>query len=353
MSSREMSSLERLYALLTRKKPDRVPCMPFVLGYPARLSQIPLGDIYSKPEVCFKTHLAALKRHGYDSIPFYGYASFGAWELGGQIEFPYADFHQAPIITKFPIETSDDVERLKVPDPRAAGIVPRMAEFAKICRRNDFPAVFFAGSAFNIGGNAIGLDRLLRWMIKEPDLLHLALRKITDFIISLAEYFVAEFGAGNCIAFDGMGYDSNGLISSQQFHDFSLPYILEVHERILAMGVPAFISHLCGDHNQNLKYWKDIPCGNPGITTIASQVELESAIEIFGERHIIAGNLKTISLLTETPEKVMEISRETILKGKDNPAGFILMTECELPPDSPPDNIDAMVRAVREFGRLG
>ena len=349
----EMSPRERLHALLTRKKPDRIPCMPFVLGYPARLSQIPLGDIYSKPEVCFKAHLMAWERHGYDSIPFYSYASFGAWELGGEIEFPYADYHQAPIVTRTAIQTPDDVERLTVPDPREAGIVPNMIEFAKICRRNNFPAVFFAGSPFNVGASAIGVERMMRWMIKEPDLLHLALKKITNFLIAIAQCFVAEFGAGNCIALDGMGYDSNGLISSQQFYNFSMPYILEVHERVLAMGVPAFISHLCGDHNQNLKYWKDIPCGNPGITTIASQVDLESAIEIFGERHIIAGNLNTISILTETPEKVMEISRETILKGKNNPAGFILMTECELPPDTPPANVDAMVKAVREFGNLG
>jgi uroporphyrinogen decarboxylase len=336
-----------------RKKPDRIPCIPFVLGYPARLYKISLGDLYANPELCFKAQLMALERHGYDCIPFYIYASFGAWELGGQIEFPYADCHQAPIITQIPIETAADVEQLEIPDPRSAGIIPRMIEFAKLCRRDNFPAVFLAGSPFNVGGNAIGLERMMRWMIKEPDLLHLALRKITDFLISIAQCFVKEFGAANCLAIDGMGYDSNGLISSQQFYRFSLPYILEIHERILAMGVPAFISHLCGDHNQNLKYWKDIPCGNPGIITIASQVEIESAREIFGERHIIAGNLNTISILTETPEKVVEISREVIQKGKDNPAGFILMTECELSPDTPPANIDAMVKAVREFGQLG
>jgi uroporphyrinogen decarboxylase len=344
--------MERLHALLGGKKPDRIPCMPFALGYPARLCQIPLGDIYSNPELCFKAHLNAMERHGYDTIPFYLYGSFGAWELGGEIEFPHADRHQAPIITRTAIQTPDDVERLTVPDPRTAGIIPKMIEFAKLCRRSNFPAVFFAGSAFNIGGNAIGLERLLKWMIKEPDLVHLALKKISNFLIAVAQCFVAEFGAGNCIALDGMGYDSNALISSQQFYDFSLPYIVEVHERILAMGVPAFISHLCGDHNQNLIYWKDIPCGNPGIATIASQVPLEYAKEIFGERHIIAGNVNTISLLTDTPEKILEMCRETIQKGKDNPAGFILMTECELPPDSAPENIDAMVKAAREYGRL-
>lgn len=346
-----MTSRERMRTLLSGSRPDRVPCIPLIVGYAAKIAGFSLKDIYYDPEKSYKAQILAADLHGYDGSPSYASASFGGWEFGGEIKYPEEERFQTPVIIKYPVKTSEDVEKLEIPDSKTAGSIPNSIAFAKISRQHGGSISFQAGTPFTVAGNVIGHERMLYWMIKEPELVHNVLRKVTEFLISVAKYFVDGFGAERCMALDYAPLESNQLISPQQFETFSFPYTLEIHERVLAMGVRSFFSHLCGDHNKNLKLWKEIPFGKPGIISIGTQIDLGDAKEMFGEKHIIAGNVSTGAILQESPEEVMELCRQCIEKGKDSPRGYILMAGCEVPPLSPPVNVHAMVKAAKEYGR--
>lgn len=65
-------------ALISGQKPDRVPVIPFVSGYSIQITGIPLGDFYADGDKCFEAQFQAMRLHGYDQTPMYGYASCGA-----------------------------------------------------------------------------------------------------------------------------------------------------------------------------------------------------------------------------------------------------------------------------------
>jgi len=131
--------------------------------------------------------------------------------------------------------------------------------------------------------------------------------------------------------------------------EFNLPYQKEIHERILELGVKHIHVHVCGEQNLNLSYWTEVPFGDPGILRFGHEVDLDRASEYF-PNDIIVGNVEPAVIHTGKPEKIYELSRICIEKGKKHPGGYALSPGCELPPLSPPYNVWTMRKAINDFG---
>ena len=324
----------RMMALMAGQGLDRVPVMPFALGYTAKISGMTLKEFYMQPEKAFRAQGLAAELHCYDGMgPSYMFLDWEGWEFGGEMVFPESFKQGGPSLAKAPAGKPEDVEKLQIPDPRTSTkAVPLFLQAGRMLREMGLPASLSIGSPTNAAAAIVGKDKMLRWYFKEPELVHAVMRKATDFILATADYFIDEFGAANCTATEGLPLDSNLLISAQTFERFSYPYIKEIHEKLLAKGVSNFFVHLCGDHTANLPCWKDIPLPPRSIISVGSQTDIEDTARAFGEQHIVAGNVPTSILQTGSPEDVMEACRVCIEKGKNLPGGFVLMPECELPP---------------------
>jgi uroporphyrinogen decarboxylase len=61
------------------------------------------------------------------------------------------------------------------------------------------------------------------------------------------------------------------------------------------------------------------------------------------------GNLKSLSFVNCSPAEIGQQSRE-LLKLFGRRRGFILSSGCEIPPEAGPENVAAMVAAVRQEG---
>ena len=85
MDRERMTSAERMKAVLTGQKPDRVPFVPFAYGFNALIAGYEIGDYYSDPEKSFRAQMLCKEILAHDGNPLFSYASFGAWEFGGKI----------------------------------------------------------------------------------------------------------------------------------------------------------------------------------------------------------------------------------------------------------------------------
>ncbi|MDD1776186.1 MAG: hypothetical protein LUP94_02405 [Candidatus Methanomethylicus sp.] len=349
-----LSGGERMFGLLTGQKIDRIPVSPFAEGYAAKVCGASIGDFYSNAKTNFWCQLMAADMHGYDSSPFYGYASVGAWEFGGKIEFPYGVGHGAPYVTKHPIETPEDVDRMEIPNPKTAGAVPLTMDVAKMCNSLGMPAVFQIGGFITYCGNAMGPAKMLLWMIRKPDVVHKMIAKIEEFQKGVVDYFVNTFGADKCMAFSGGATESNKLISPKQFEAFSLPHEISMSRYILDKGVHIVLAHPCADQNGNLPFYKKMreSCGWKGkyVWNFGPETPLEKQIETFGAHDVIGGNVDPPSFQVKTFDEVVALCKDNIERGMKNPSGYVLMPGCEMPPLTPPINVHAMMVAARKFG---
>jgi uroporphyrinogen decarboxylase len=350
MSPVGMTPDERLWAFLRNEKVDRVPFIPFILGYCHKLSSCTLAEIYADPEKSFKAQMETREIHGWEGFPFFGYSSYGAWEFGGEIEFPYGEYDQAPKIKSHPITEAGQIESLEVPDVKTAGIIPRMMAFSKLQEKHGMPITVHNGSPFSRIGNVIGLDTVLKMIIKTPDRVHGLMRKITDFCLQVTEYWVETFGPEKIISFDGIPVESEQVISPKQFEEFAFPYLKEMHEKVSEMGIRQFWTHLCGKQENNLHLLSRIPYGEPGIVSVSEQVDLKLAHKHFGHNYAIAGNVDPVLINFGTPQEVFDATKETLQIGKQMEKGFVLMGGCEIAPSVPPINIHYMMKALEEFG---
>ena len=179
---------------------------------------------------------------------------------------------------------------------------------------------------------------------------HHLLRLATEHRIQVLEYWIETFGVDRIRVQNQSGMDSNYLISPQAFEEFAFPYVEELHERILSMGVRSIYCHLCGDQNLNMEFWEQVPFGDPGMVSIGHEVDITVAIKYLGEKSIIFGNIEPALIMLGTPEQIYESCRIAIEKGKKAPRGYVLMAGCELPVMTPPFHIWVMMKAISDFG---
>jgi uroporphyrinogen decarboxylase len=346
----KLSPPERMGAILTRQKPDRVPFIPFIFGFCARNVGYPVAAVYEDAEMSFWSQLWTQMQYDYDGGTLYGYASVGGWEFGGDIKFPRTEWEQAPVVTRFPVETEEDVVNLKVPkDVMKAGANPIMLQFNEIQAKMGMPLMVQFGGPFTFAGNVCEVDKLARWMIKKKDIAHLLMKKTNQFLLEMVHQWVKMFGAERITAFTGEPTGANQVISPRQFEEFVLPYYQELHGEIIDMGIRHIFCHICGEQNLNLPHWAKVPMGDPGIVSFGHEVDLETAAKYF-PNDVIAGNVEPAIIQNETSDKVYELTRITIEKGMKSPGGYVLMAGCEVPVMAPPFNIWTMRRAVNDFG---
>ena len=346
-----MTSPERMGALMKGERPDRVPVIPFVFGHCAVVCGEPLARVFDDAEQSFRCQLLAAEMYGYDGGPLYAYASAGGWEFGGDVEFPTKKYSGATIVTRTPIQTEDDVHALQVPaDITKAGALPIALGVARRQAEYGMPVTLQIGSPVTWAGSVIGEERMMTWLIKKPELVHMVLDKVSDFVIKVAEHYVGEFGAEKLMAFHGAATESNMLISPKQFESFVLPYLQRINTRVMEMGIGTFFIHICGEQNKNLEFWQQVPVTRRTILSFGREVHLSTVMELFPDQ-IIAGNVDPTLIQEGKPEEVLAQARECIETAKNHAGGYVLMAGCDLPPHAPPVNVFQLVKAAREFGR--
>ncbi len=346
----QMTPAERIEALYRRQPTDRVAFVHRGYGFCAKNVGYAIADIYEHPERSFEAQLRTAEQYDSDGTPFYTFVSYGSWEFGGEIKYPADRYESGPSVVRRPVSKPEDLDKLKLPDVSRAGCIPKQMEFARLQEKHGMPIAFICGSPFTHAANLCGVDQFMLWITQTPEAVHKALRLMTDHILDVARYFIETFGVGRVIARSAAPTESNSLISPKHFEEFALPYIKELHSKVLAMGVKSIYCHICGQQNKNLPLWAEVPFGDPGMLSFGHEVDLATAAKYFPDQ-IIAGNVDPKIIATGTPEQVYEACRQTIERGKEYCKGrFVFMGGCELPPTTPPYHIYLMQKARDEFG---
>jgi uroporphyrinogen decarboxylase len=348
-----MSSVDRMEAVMAGQKPDRVPFNLFGAGFSARNVGYPVEVAYSDPLKCIRAQLWTGQQFGCEPTVGTGYASYGAYEFGGEIRMPRSQWESAPSIVRPAVQSEEDLEQLDLPDVKTAGLIPHFMEFSKLQESMGLTiSCGISGDPATNAANMVGVNRLCRWMIKKPELAHRALRLATEHIIQAWDYWIETFGAERVSVGVYVTVAANQILSPRQFEQFVMPHQAELHDRIRDTGLKGAMFHICGEQNLNLPMIRELYLGTrdrPFLLGFGHEVDLDRAIELFPD-NIICGNVEPQIIQNGTPQDVYEVTRIAIEKGKRAPSGFILMPGCDLPPMAPGYNVWMMRKAVSDFG---
>ncbi|MBN2032565.1 MAG: hypothetical protein JW836_04750 [Deltaproteobacteria bacterium] len=346
-----LTSTERIDALFTYKKPDRVPLGAMSTGFNTRNAGHTVADAYQDPEKSFSDMQWTSEQYGWDPIPQYaGHTVLGAWDFGGKVRMPQGEFEGALVVSEYPVQDEDDVAGLQLPDPKTAGRIPLAMQFSSLQAKNGLPVYYFSRSPFTMAANISGIDRFLRWTMRKPDLCEKLLKLSLDHIINTLTFWVETFGAERIFAWMSSPSESNQLVSPHTVKRFAIPYHEAYQRRLRELGIRRFGLHICGEQNLNLPLLAESSLwAHPSVLSFGHEVDLEVAAFHF-PKDILYGNIEPAVIQTGTPEQVYELCRTAVTKGKKAPGGFILGPGCGLPVNAPPVNVYAMTKAVNDFG---
>ncbi len=196
---------------------------------------------------------------------------------------------------------------------------------------------FGTGPLTNAAG-MLGMEPLMMALHEEPEEMMAVLDFAVEMTVKMLEYQVQHGATAISIA-DPVS--SINLISESFFEKFSLPGIKRITAAVKHFDLPIML-HICGDTTSRLE-----PLIGSGIDIFSlDSVDLDTAFEKSKRDYAIFGNLSTVEVMLTAPEeKVYELSKALCEIGK---TGFILAPGCDLPPATPYENIQAMVRAAKE-----
>jgi hypothetical protein len=191
-------------------------------------------------------------------------------------------------------------------------------------------------------------ERALLALIDDPAKAHACLERLTLGAIDQA-CRQADCGADAVLI--SSAFAGAGLISREHYAEFVLPY-----EKRLTAGFKArhpavpIYTHTCGSIGDRLDLM--LESGTEGIDTLdpppLGTVELDEAFGLLRGKAFIKGNLDPVgTLLQGTPETALAAAREK-LRIAGRRGGYILSTACSVAPATPPQNIQALRRAIEE-----
>jgi uroporphyrinogen decarboxylase len=339
-----MTPAERAAAIAQGREADRLPCNPNIANGVARVYGCKISDFNRDPRVIAEAQMAAYHRFGCDSLRIFTDLFTIAEAMGSTVILP--DDNTADL-EKPAISCLEDIDHLRPADPYKDGRLPVHLEAMKYLQELAGDEIKCSAGIVGPFTNAFflyGVNESLRLIYKNPEAIHRLCRISLESCKAYAEAAL-KIGLNPTIS---EPMCSCTVVSPKVFREFALPYLKELIDFIKAYHGTKVTLHICG---QTDKIWQDVAAlgiGGMSIDNVASLKECKLAI---GNQTKILGNVDPGGIMySGTPRDVRRKTLGGILDAYDSPQGYIVMSGCSLPVDTPFENIQMMMDTVREVG---
>ncbi|MEM3406432.1 MAG: uroporphyrinogen decarboxylase family protein [Nitrososphaerota archaeon] len=339
-----MKPIERLMSAINLSIPDRVPIVPQLTYAASRVIGIKFIDGIKSSEKMARALLEAYRFYEYDSIYVGWESSFNlvAEAMGCKLKF-FED--SPPTVIENIVKNEEDLDKVKIPDPYKDGRLPLNLNALKIVKSNikDETLIFtYVPSPFTLSSLLMGIDSFLTKIIKNPKLIHELNKICLEACKAFAEAKI-EYGANVITVSDPIA--SISVISPEMFKDFSKPYLSNILSYIRRKGGISSL-HICGETTPILEQFLEM---DTKIVELDSKVDLSIAKNKIGKKICIMGNINT-SLLRSGKIEEIEIEVKKCIEKVAMNGGYILSSGCEVPIDTPIENIKALVTSSKKYG---
>ena len=331
---------ERFGLLVIDEPQDRVPVFPLVTAHAARVAGITVRDYYTDGAAMARSQLVAQEAYGIDFISFFSEVGLVAEALGSRFDYPDDDL---PLLAKpkWPdLSSLDDA----VVDPSSDGrlrVYLDAVAYAYEARGDTVPILAYVPAPFTTAQQLVDQESFLLGLLTEPErvksLLGYATRSINRFCRAIV-------GAGGLpVLVDPLA--SGSVISAEHYREFALPFEAEVI-RFLHRYDLDIVLHICGDTRATIGM---MPETGADLLSI-DRIDIRDAVAGAGSSCRIVGSYDTSAILLSDPATIEREVAAMVAAGRECPKGFVAATGCEVPVDTPPENVRAFVRAAKQAG---
>jgi uroporphyrinogen decarboxylase len=297
-------------------------------------------ELCKTPELATEVTVYAAERLGVDAAIIFADILLIVEPMGIELEFTKGEGPQL----HNPIRTSADVDRLReVESMDALDFVLEAIRQTRRALKADLPLIGFAGAPFTLasyiieGGSSKNYIHTKQLMYTDAGAWHEMMSRIAR---SLARYLNAQIAAG---AQAVQLFDSwVGCLSLHDYREYVLPHTRTVIKNI-TRGTP--VLHFGTGTAAMLEAMKE---AGGDVIGLDWRVDLSDAWQQLGDVAVM-GNLDPLALFADKDFVRGEARR--ILDGAANRPGHIFNLGHGILPETPVDNVIALVDAVHEMSR--
>lgn len=344
-SSQTMDSSTRVRALLAGAPIDRLPVQPLIMQLAATNAGIDYNDYVTDGRRLAEAQMAMADEFGIDCLMT---CSDPARELidiaGNDDSVEWAATGPAIVESRALVLEKGQLAELRVPDPLAPGRMRDRIDAIEMMRGSAGPGASIVGwveGPLALGAEMRGLSALMMDTYADPGFLD----ELLDFTSQVARaYWKPQVDAGADTI--GMSDAAASMMSPEHYERFVFPAQLRIVEDIRAHRPDTIVRlHMCGRTDDLLPTMSRLPVD---IFELDFPVDLRHAREVLGPDKVILGNVNTVEeMLTGTPEEVYAAAAEC---HRISGPMHIVGTGCEVAPETPPENLRALVAYAHEHG---
>ncbi len=249
---------------------------------------------------------------------------------------------KGPIIDN-PVRTSDDIDSLSTVNTDDLGYVGESIQMVSRALNGRIPVIGFVGAPFTMasyiieGGASKSFIKTKRMMYSDETMWRRLMGKIVDVLAPFAVMQVAS-GARAIQVFDSWV----GALGADDYVRYAAPYSRALIERIRQAGVPVihFGTGASG-------YFRELHAAGGDVMGVDWRMNIDQAWMDISYRAAIQGNLDPVALFAPLSE--LKVKVHELLKRTGTRPGHIFNLGHGILPETPVENVKAVVQMVREF----
>src|ERR1700720_68877 len=249
---------------------------------------------------------------------------------------------EGPVIDN-PVRNSSDIDSLSISNTDELGYVGEAIELVTKALAGRVPVIGFVGAPFTMasymieGGPSRNFLKTKQMMYRDEMLWRRLMGKLVDV---LGAFAVLQVAAGGRIM---QVFDSwVGALGPDDYVRYVAPYSRALIERIRAAGVPVihFGTGAAG-------FFRELHAAGGDVMGVDWRINIDQAWMDISYRSAIQGNLDPVALFAPLPELRIRVAE--LLKRTGARPGHIFNLGHGILPETPVENVKAVVQMVREF----
>ena len=240
------------------------------------------------------------------------------------------------------VQSARDLDRLPAPDPNRQGRYPLMVEaLARVVARlgrEAFVVACFDQFPFSLAAALAGLQQIMVKTVEDPPFVVALMERCLEYGLSYAQA-LSEAGADLLSGGDAPA----GLVGPRVYRELVLPFEQRLIARLKAAARKPVSLHICG---RALPILADMAGSGADVLEIDHGVDLEQACRTVGPEVALWGNLDPVALLARgSASEVRRAAQRAVATARAcGHTRFVLSSGCTLAMQTPPENVDALLR---------
>ena len=333
-----MNSHQRIKNIISGAPIDRISNFDIFMIRAAHHLGVPLSKYYLDYRVLCEVNISALRDFELDIVQAISDPYREACDMGLEVEFP---FDKMPMHRNLLIHEPEDINKIQFPVQNFGRRMTDRLEGVRAMREqvgNEVPVMGWVEGAFAEAADLRGMTEIMKDLSLRPTWLKELLEKCVEVGIAFAS---AQIDAGAHMI--GLGDAAASLISPRMYREFALPYQQRIFDAVKAKGgIPRL--HMCG---KTAHIHKDMAQSGAQIVDVDWMNDLQQAAEAL-DGLVVCGNLDPVTIFLQG--KPEDVYQGVLANAKAGGSRWISAGGCEIPDDTPIENLKAQSQALRDLG---